>query len=200
MSLQFTIAFIAFAVAAFYTPGPNNIMLMSSGLNYGFRRTLPHIAGITLGFAFLILVVGLGMGAIFAAYPVLQIVLKYAGAIYLLYLAVIIAMSKPADADKAASGQPMTFIGAALFQWINVKGWVIAAGTITAYAAIAAYPWNMLVLTLLSLVVGLTSSTTWAFFGSAMQPLVSSPRAIRIFNIVMALLLLASLYPVLRET
>ncbi len=199
MSRELTIAFMGFAVAAFYTPGPNNIMLLSSGLNYGFRRTLPHIAGITLGFAFLVLIVGLGMGAVFSNHPLLQTVLKYAGAAYLLYLAVVIALAKPAGPEKESSGRPMTFLGAAAFQWINVKGWVIVAGTITAYAAIAPYPWNMIILASLSLLVGLTSSTTWAFFGTAMQPVVSSPRAVRAFNMVMALLLIVSLYPVLTE-
>jgi len=199
VSRELAVAFMGFAVAAFYTPGPNNIMLMSSGLTFGFRRTLPHIAGITLGFAFLVLVVGLGMGAVFTAHPLLQTVLKYAGAAYLLYLALVIALAKPSSGGKPTSGQPMTFFGAALFQWINVKGWVIVAGTITAYAAIAPYPWNMIVLAALSLLVGLTSSTTWAFFGSAMQPIVSSASAVRIFNVVMALLLVASLYPVLTE-
>jgi threonine/homoserine/homoserine lactone efflux protein len=200
MSRELTVAFMGFAVASFYTPGPNNIMLLSSGLNYGFRRTLPHIAGITLGFAFLVLVVGLGMGAVFAAHPSLQTVLRYLGAAYLFYLALAIALAKPSSPGKAkVSGRPMTFVGAALFQWINVKGWVIVAGTITAYAAIAPYPWNMIVLAALSLLVGLTSSTSWAFFGSAMQPIVSSSRALRIFNVLMALLLAASLYPVLTE-
>ena len=199
LSRELTIAFLGFAVAAFYTPGPNNVMLLSSGLNYGFRRTLPHIAGITLGFSFLVLVVGLGMGAVFATHPLLQTVLKYAGAAYLAYLAIVIATAKPQEASKSESGRPMTFIGAALFQWINVKGWVIVAGTITAYAAIAPYPWNMIVLASLSLLIGLTSSTAWAFFGTAMQPIVSSPRAVRIFNVLMAILLAASLYPVLTE-
>jgi threonine/homoserine/homoserine lactone efflux protein len=199
VSRELTIAFMGFAVASFYTPGPNNIMLLSSGLNFGFRRTLPHIAGITLGFAFMVLIVGLGMGAVFATHPLLQTILKYAGAAYLLYLAIVIALAKPTGPEKQSSGQPMTFVGAALFQWINAKGWVIVAGTITAYAAIAPYPWNMIILAALSLLVGLTSSTTWAFFGTAMQPIVSSPRAVRVFNVAMALLLLVSLYPVLTE-
>jgi len=199
VSRELTIAFMGFAVASFYTPGPNNIILLSSGLNFGFRRTLPHIAGITLGFAFMVLIVGLGMGAVFATHPLLQAILKYAGAAYLLYLAIVIALAKPSGPEKQSSGQPMTFLGAALFQWINAKGWVIVAGTITAYAAIAPYPWNMIILAALSLLVGLTSSTTWAFFGTAMQPIVSSPRAVRIFNVAMAVLLLVSLYPVLTE-
>ena len=104
-----------------------------------------------------------------------------------------------ADPAGGERGRPMTFLGAAAFQWVNVKGWVIAVGTITAYAAVASYPWNILILSALLLAVGLTSSTVWVLFGSSLQSLVRSPRAVRIFNITMALLLLASLYPVLME-
>lgn len=199
ISQQLAIAFVAFAAAALFTPGPNNIMLMASGLNYGFRRTLPHVAGVTIGFSFLVAVIGLGLGAVFAAYPVLHTILKYAGAAYLVYLAILIALSGPADNTGEGEGNPMTFLGAAMFQWVNVKGWVIAVGAITAYAAIAAYPLNIATLSILLFVIGLGSSLTWVVLGTSLQSLVKSPRAVRIFNIVMALLLLASLYPVLKE-
>ncbi|HEX7790001.1 MAG TPA: LysE family translocator [Afipia sp.] len=199
ISQQLAIAFIAFAAAALFTPGPNNIMLMASGLNYGFRRTLPHVAGVAIGFSFLVAVIGLGLGAVFAAYPMLHTILKYAGAAYLIYLAILIARSGPADNAGESEGSPMTFVGAAMFQWINVKGWVIAVGAITAYAAIAAYPLNIATLSILLLVIGLGSSLTWVVLGTSLQSLVKSPHAVRIFNIVMALLLLASLYPVLKE-
>lgn len=199
ISQQLAVAFIAFAAATLFTPGPNNIMLMASGLNYGFRRTLPHVAGVTIGFSFLVAVIGLGLGAVFAAYPVLHTILKYAGAAYLIYLAIVIAMSGPADTDGAGERKPMTFLGAAMFQWVNVKGWVIAIGAITAYAAIAAYPLNIALLSVLLFVIGLGSSLTWVALGTSLQGLVKSPRAVRTFNIVMAVLLLASLYPVLRE-
>ncbi|MBN9582694.1 MAG: LysE family translocator [Afipia sp.] len=192
-------AFIVFAAAMLFTPGPNNIMLMASGLNYGFRRTLPHVAGVTIGFSFLVMVIGLGLGAVFAAFPVLHTVLKYVGTAYLVYLAAMIARSGPADTGRAGEGRPMTFLGAALFQWVNVKGWVIAIGAITAYAAIAAYPLNIALLSVLLFVIGLGSSLTWVALGTSLQGLVKSPRAVRTFNIVMAVLLLASLYPVLRE-
>ena len=196
---QLTVAFIVFAAVGAFTPGPNNVMLMTSGLNYGFRRSLPHMAGVTLGYAFLILVVGLGLGAIFTAYPLLQTVLKYGGAAYLIYLAIAIAMSRPPVAKASGQGRPMTFLGGALFQWINVKGWVIAVGAVSAYAAIAAYPWNMIVQALIILVITLGSSVTWLLFGTALQSLVKTPIAVRIFNISMAVLLIASLYPVLFE-
>jgi threonine/homoserine/homoserine lactone efflux protein len=199
ISHQLTIAFIVFAAAMLFTPGPNNIMLMASGLNYGFRRTLPHVAGVTLGFSFLVAVIGVGLGAVFAAYPVLHTILRFAGIAYLVYLAVVIAMSAPAETGEGAKGRPMTFVGAALFQWVNVKGWVIAVGAVTAYAAIAAYPLNVALLSIMLFVVGLGSSITWVLLGTSLQALVKSPRAVRIFNIAMALLLLASLYPVLRE-
>lgn len=200
ISQELVAAFVVFAVATLYTPGPNNIMLMASGLNYGFRRTLPHVAGVTVGFSFLVAVMGFGLGAVFAAYPVLHTVLKYAGAAYLAYLAAVIATARPAAAPgQSLTGRPMTFLGAALFQWVNVKGWVIAVGAVTAYAAIASYPLNMMLLSLLLFAVGLTSSVAWVLLGTSLQPLVRSPRAVRVFNLVMAALLLASLYPVLKE-
>ena len=117
-------------------------MLLSSGLNYGFRRTLPHVAGITFGFAFMVGAVGLGLGAVFIAYPVLQTVLKYAGVAYLIYLAGAIALSGPATSEVDNRRRPMGFWGAAMFQWINVKGWVMVIGTITIYAGIASFPFE----------------------------------------------------------
>ena len=199
MSQSLLVAFVMFAVVMFFTPGPNNVMLLSSGLTYGFRRTLPHMAGITIGFAFMVGAVGLGLGTIFIAYPVLQTILKYAGVAYLIYLAVHIAMSGPATPDQDDARGPMTFWGAAMFQWINAKGWVMVIGTITAYAAISPYPWNIVIQVALSLMLGAVSCTVWALFGSALRPVLTSQRAVRTFNIVMAVLLLASLYPVFMD-
>lgn len=199
MSQQLFYAFLVFAVVMFFTPGPNNIMLLASGLNFGFRRTLPHIAGVAFGFAFMIGVTGIGLGAVFTSIPVLQTILKYGGAAYLVYLAIAIARSGPPDPGAAETRRPMTFLGAALFQWVNVKGWVMAIGTITAYAAVASYPWNVFVQVAVSVAMGGLSSVAWALSGSALQSLVKSPRAVRVFNITMAVLLIASLYPVLVE-
>ena len=199
MSHSLLIAFVMFATVMFFTPGPNNIMLLSSGLTYGFRPSIPHIMGITVGFAFMIGAVGLGLGTIFIAYPVLQTILKYAGVAYLIYLAWAIAMSEPVAPDQDNSRGPMTFWGAAMFQWVNAKGWVMVIGTITAYAAIAAYPWNIAIQVGLSLILGAVSCTAWALFGSSLRPILTSRRAVRGFNIVMAVLLLASLYPVFMD-
>ncbi len=199
MSHSLLIAFVMFAIVMFFTPGPNNIMLLSSGLTYGFRRTVPHIAGITVGFAFMVGAVGTGLGTVFIAYPVLQTILKYLGVTYLIYLAAAIAMSEPVAPDQANARGPMSFWGAAMFQWINAKGWVMVIGTITAYAAIASFPWNIAIQVALSLILGTLSCTLWALFGTALRPILTAPRAVRAFNILMALLLLASLYPVFMD-
>jgi threonine/homoserine/homoserine lactone efflux protein len=199
MSHSLLIAFVIFAVVMFFTPGPNNIMLLSSGLTYGFRRTVPHIAGITIGFAFMVGAVGVGLGAVFIAYPVLQTILKYLGVAYLVYLAAMIAMSGPVEPDQEGGRGPMTFWGAAMFQWINAKGWVMVIGTITAYAAIASFPWNIAIQVSLSLLLGVLSCTLWALFGTSLRPILRSRGAVRAFNIAMAVLLLASLYPVFAD-
>lgn len=180
-------AFLVFMVVMYFTPGPNNIMLLSSGLTYGFRCTIPHIAGIVFGFAFMVAAVGLGLGTVFLAYPILQTLLKYAGAAYLIYLAAVIAMSGPVKPGEGKARGPMAFWSAAIFQWINAKGWVIVIGTITAYAAIAQFPFNIAIQTVISL------------FGTALRPVLTSERLVRAFNVLMAILLLASLYPVFMD-
>jgi threonine/homoserine/homoserine lactone efflux protein len=143
--------------------------------------------------------VGFGLGAVFIAYPILQTILKYLGAAYLVYLAVVIAMSGSIKADDGSTHKPMSFWAAALFQWVNVKGWVAVIGTITAYAAIASFPFNILIQAAISLAMGVGSTVTWTLFGSALRPLLRSERRVRAFNILMAVLLLASLFPVFME-
>jgi threonine/homoserine/homoserine lactone efflux protein len=197
MSHSLLLALIAFGAVMAFTPGPNNIMVLSSGLTYGFRRSLPHIAGIAFGIAFMVAATGLGLGAVFVAWPILQTILKYAGIAYLIYLAWVIAMSGPVKPGQDNQAAPMTFWGAALFQWVNAKGWVMVIGIITAYSAVASFPWNIAVQAALMFIMGALSSLLWALFGSALRPVLTSQKAVRAFNVVMALLLLASLYPVL---
>ena len=199
MSQSLLFAFVVFSAVMAFTPGPNNIMLLSSGVTYGFRRTVPHVVGITFGLAFMVGAVGFGLGAVLLTYPLLQILLKYAGAAYLIYLAAMIAMSGPAKSEQGHERGPMTFWGAAMFQWINVKGWVMVIGAITAYAAISSYPWNILIQAAITFIVAAVSTTTWALFRTALRPVLTSERLVRAFNIVMALLLLASLYPVFAD-
>jgi len=199
MSQQLFIAFITFAFVMSFTPGPNNIMLLSSGVTYGFRRTVPHIVGVSFGFAFMVGVVGLGLATVFITYPVLQTVLKYLGAAYLIYLAVAIALSGVTKPEESRARGPMSFWGAALFQWVNAKGWVMVISTITAYAAIARFPANVALQVAITFVMAIGSTITWTLFGTALRPLLSSERAVRAFNILMAVLLLASLYPVFMD-
>ena len=191
-------ALVLFVVVTLFTPGPNNTMLMTTGLNFGFRRGLPHLWGVALGFAVMVLAVGLGLGAVFQAYPAAYTVLKYAGAAYLLYLAWQIATAGEIK-EGAARGRPIAFFEAAAFQWLNPKGWVMAVGAVSTYATVAAFPLNMLLMAFLFGSLGILSSATWLGFGTGLKRLLTSPRAVRAVNITMALLLVASLWPILAD-
>jgi threonine/homoserine/homoserine lactone efflux protein len=146
----------------------------------------------------MVFLVGIGVGAIFQIFPVLYAILKYAGAAYLLYLAWAIGTSGRVEEAKRKS-RPMTFIEGAAFQWINAKGWVIALGAITTYAALTSFPLNVVLLSALFAVVGTASSATWAAFGSGFRRFLRDPLHVRIFNVVMAVLLVASLFPVFAD-
>jgi threonine/homoserine/homoserine lactone efflux protein len=192
-------ALLGFVVVTLFTPGPNNTMLMSSGLNFGFRRGLPHLWGVALGFAVMVLAVGLGLGAVFQVYPVLYTVLKYVGAAYLLYLAWQIATAGAPEQGGAAQGRPITLLEGAAFQWVNPKGWVMAVGAVSTYAAVATFPGNVLLIAFLFGTIGILSSATWLGFGTSLRQLLKSPRTVRAVNIVMAVLLVASLWPILAD-
>lgn len=193
------LALAIFCAVTLFTPGPNNLMLMTSGLNYGFRRSLPHFWGVNLGFTLMVLLIGLGLGRIFVAAPVLYSTLKYLGAAYLLYLAWEIATAGPIEGTADSRGAPITFLQAAAFQWVNPKAWVMAVGAVSAYASIAPFPWNMLIIAGLFGLLGCGSSGTWVAFGAALQRVLTNPRAVRIFNVTMAVLLVVSLWPIVAD-
>lgn len=199
MSYGLVGAFVMFAVVTLFTPGPNNVMLMTTGLNFGLRRAQPHVLGVTLGFSFMVLVVGLGLGAVFAAWPALYTIIKYAGAAYILYLAWLIGRSHSVE-ESEAPARPVSFLEACLFQWVNPKGWVMVVGAVTAYAAVAAFPVNMVVMAAVFGVFGYASSLSWVLFGTGLRRFLKAPRAIRAFNIVMAVLLVLSLVPVFADS
>jgi threonine/homoserine/homoserine lactone efflux protein len=192
-------ALLGFVVVTLFTPGPNNTMLMSSGLNFGFRRGLPHLWGVALGFAVMVLAVGLGLGAVFLTYPALYTVLKYVGAAYLLYLASQIATAGAPDPEGTTQGRPITFLEGAAFQWLNPKGWVMAVGAISTYAAVATFPSNVFLIAFLFGSLGILSSATWLGFGTSLRQLLKSPRTVRAVNLAMAVLLVASLWPILAD-
>lgn len=186
-----------FALVSSITPGPNNVMLTASGLNFGFRRSLPHMLGITVGWMVLLVLCGLGLGALFRYWPGLHEVLKIAGALYLLYLAWRIARSGSIQEGETA-GRPFTFLQAAAFQWVNPKAWVMALGVI-AYTPEHHFVANLLLAAVVCGAVNLPSVAVWAAFGSGLRHVLRQPGAVRAFNIAMALLLVASLAPVVME-
>ncbi|MFN3514578.1 MAG: LysE family translocator [Phenylobacterium sp.] len=188
-------ALALFAFVSSITPGPNNTMLMASGANFGFRATAPHLLGVGLGFGVMVAAVGLGLGGIFAAYPQLHTVLAVAGAAYLLWLAWKIATAQGLSAGQG-SGRPFTFLQAAAFQWVNPKAWAMALGAVTAYAPRENYVANVLVVSAVFLAVNLPCVASWTGFGVALRRFLERPAALRAFNIGMALLLAASLIPV----
>ena len=198
--MELLAALALFCVVTLFTPGPNNLMLMTSGLNFGFRRGVPHMLGVTLGFTLMVLIVGLGLGVVFEKWPLLYTVLKYGGAAYLLYLAWQIAVSLPPTSAGEAAGRPIGFLQAVAFQWVNPKAWVMAVGAISTYAAVAAFPVNVIIIAALFGVLGLASSGTWLGFGAALQLMLKNRRAVRAFNVAMALLLVASLYPIFADS
>lgn len=195
MSLELFGALCVFAAVTLFTPGPNNVMLMASGLNFGFRRTLPHAAGVVFGFGFMVLLVGLGLGAVFRAVPWLYTVLKFVAAAYLLYLAWKIANAGAID-DTGKGGRPMTFVQASAFQWINPKAWIMAIGAVTTYATILAFPYNSALISAVFTVIGSVSAASWLSFGTGLRKIITDPKIVRIFNWVMATLLVLSLIPV----
>lgn len=199
MSIEVFFSLLVFCASTLFTPGPNNMMLMTSGLNYGIRRSLPHYWGVNLGFTAMVLLVGLGLGRLFETAPILFKIIKYAGAVYLLFLAYKIATATPAEPEADGRKRPISFLEAAAFQWVNPKAWVMAVGAVTAYAAVAAFPYNMIVIAAAFGILGMASSGTWVGFGSGLRYFLRNPRAVRAFNVLMAIALVASLWPVLAE-
>jgi threonine/homoserine/homoserine lactone efflux protein len=170
-------------------------MLMASGANFGFRRSLPHMLGVGLGFSFMLLVVGTGLMGLFNTFPASYIALKVISVIYLLFLAWKIANAAPMH-ETAASATPFTFMQASLFQWVNPKAWVMALTAISVYSP----EQTMAQVLMVALVFGaanLPAVISWTMLGEQMRRWLTSPQRLRAFNISMALLLVASLYPVL---
>ncbi|PTS83438.1 lysine transporter LysE [Pseudomonas sp. HMWF032] len=200
MTTELLLAFIAFAFVTSVTPGPNNMMLLASGVNFGLRRSLPHMFGISLGFMLLVASVGLGLGQLFEQVPLLYSVLRYLGAAYLLYLAWKIANSGAPDSQSNAAGKPFSFLQAAAFQWVNPKAWIMAIGAITTYTPPDNFVVNVLVIAALFALVNCPSVGLWTVAGSLLRNWLSNARALRVFNISMALLLVASLYPIFADT
>lgn len=198
LPLQTLVALTTFAFVSAATPGPNNLMLMASGTNFGFARTAPHMLGVILGFTLMVLLVGLGLGAVFVAVPGAMLVLKVVSTLYLLYLAWRIAASPPPRLDgKKGEERPLTFLQATAFQWVNPKGWTMALTAAAVYVPAQSRVLGAVVVAMVFLVVNVPAATIWAAAGVQLRRMLHWPKAYRAFNVVAALLLVLSLYPVL---
>lgn len=197
MTIEILLALTTFAFVSSITPGPNNLMLMASGTNFGFARTIPHMLGVGIGFMVMIVLVGAGLAKIFEMFPIAHDVLKYVSVGYLLWLSWKIATAKPPEADAAREGaKPMTFLQAALFQWVNPKAWTMALTAVAAYT-LPAQPWVSLALIAIVFgVVNIPCVSAWAALGVQMRRFLNDPGKLRVFNVTAALLLVASLYPI----
>lgn len=195
MTYEILIGLTLFALAASISPGPNNLMLMASGANFGFLRTVPHMLGVGLGFTFMVLLVGVGLVKVFETFPLSYTLLKLFSIAYLLYLAWKIATAAPVNSD-AECGVPFTFVQAALFQWVNPKAWTMALTAVSVYSPSQ----DLTAVAFVAAVFGavnLPCISIWTGMGQQLQRILTSPRRLRIFNTLMALLLVGSLYPVL---
>lgn len=195
MTLDLLTALATFAFVTVMTPGPNNLMLMASGINFGFTRSIPHMLGIGLGFPLMVACVGLGVMQIFDLWPLSYTLLKIGSVAYLVYLAWKIANAAP-PRNAETSGKPLTFLQSAAFQWVNPKAWSMALSAITLYATgrdLASVLWVAGVY----VVVSSISTTSWTLLGQQLRRLIQNQTRLRIFNWLMATLLIATLIPVL---
>ncbi len=196
MELASLAALSGFALVSSITPGPNNMMLMASGANFGLRRTIPHALGVGIGFTLMIILVGVGLMGLFDLFPWLNTLLKVVSIVYLLWLAWKIANAAAPDGSGSAAGQPMSFVSAMLFQWVNPKAWSMALTAIALYAPDR----NLAAVALVAAVFGiinLPSTSLWAVMGQGLSGWLASPARLRAFNWTMAALLVASMIPLL---
>jgi threonine/homoserine/homoserine lactone efflux protein len=191
--LSILLPMFAFAIASTGTPGPNNIMVMASGANFGYRRSIPHMLGIALGFSGMVTALGLGFSQLFATYPQLHEILKWMGTAYLLFLAWKIATAAKPE-DSRAAGAPLTFLQAALFQWVNPKAWMVGIAGLTAYTSTEGnYELQTLLLAGVFLAISFPISSFWCTFGSVIGRYLTSPRSLFVFNGAMAALIVGSI-------
>ncbi|MBX3597254.1 MAG: LysE family translocator [Rhizobiaceae bacterium] len=198
MTQETLLALLVYAFVTSITPGPNNFMLLASGVNFGFVRTIPHMCGIGFGFFTLLIGVGLGLGALLTAFPELHLTLKVLGGAYLLYLAWKIAMSRKISNAGDGRSRPMSFVEASLFQWVNPKAWVMAITAMAIYQDASNPYWSLLFIGSIFALTNFPCVSTWAVFGVALRGFLSDPVRLKWFNIAMGLLLAATLWPMLK--
>ncbi|KGY14182.1 amino acid transporter LysE [Vibrio tubiashii] len=197
--MEYLVSVALFAISCSVTPGPNNIMVMTSGVNFGFKKTIPLLTGICVGFTIMLLLVGLGFGQFFVIFPQLDVVIKTLGTLYLLYLAWQIAQSGQISTGSQQE-KPLGFVKGALFQWVNAKAWVVAIGAISAFTTVGeAYTLQNLTIATMFFVVSFPCVGVWLVFGSVLRQYLQNTRSLRVFNLTMSLLLVLSVMPVARD-
>jgi threonine/homoserine/homoserine lactone efflux protein len=202
MTTELFAALAVFALVSSITPGPNNLMLMTSGINFGLSRTVPHMLGVSIGFTLMIALIGLGIMQVIEAVPGSYMVITIASGLYLLYMAWKIATTSTSPAENgsaAVKSKPFTFIQAALFQWVNPKAWTMALTAISAYAPKSQGWAGVAVVAGVFGIINLPSTGAWAVMGAKMRRFLSDPVRLKTFNVIAALLLVASLYPMVAE-
>ena len=199
MTFEIIIALFIFALVSTCTPGPNNIMLLASGMNYGVIRTLPHMLGIGIGFPSMVFLVGVGLFQLFDAIPYSYQVLKVVSTAYLIYLAWKIATAvKPnLDENNRVEGKPLTFLQAAGFQWVNPKAWTMALTAVSVYTPPAKPFYSILIVTLAFALSSIPSTSLWTILGHKLRRFIQDDQKLRIFNIICAVILIATLYPMM---
>ncbi|HEX3440392.1 MAG TPA: LysE family translocator [Pseudolabrys sp.] len=195
MPYDLFLALTVFAIVMSFTPGPNNILLTASGVNFGFVRSIPHMLGVEVGFLVLVVACAAGLGLIFAALPGLHIVLKVAGAVYMLWLAWKVANAKPAGEEGGLLARPMTFLQAAAFQWMNPKAVIAALSAIALYMRPGHEVFDLAVMLIVFGVSTILAVATWAGFGVALRRYLRDPVHARVFNAAMGALLVVSIAP-----
>ncbi len=198
MTFNLYIALLSFAFISVITPGLNNLMLMASGLNFGWRKSIPHMLGVGLGFPLMLLVVGLGLMQVFETYPIIRQVMTVLSIVYLLYLAWKIANAAPASAG-AEVGKPFTLVQATAFQWVNPKAWSMAITALTVYVPVD-MGWHGAALAALTYVIcGIISTNTWTLLGVQIKRFLRNNFYQRVFNCGCAIVLVLTLYPVVSD-
>ena len=196
-NMELVAAMAMFAFVTSVTPGPNNMMLLASGLNFGLKRTLPHWLGVSLGHFVMLLLVGAGLESLLKAYPFVYQVMKVVGFVYLLYLAWGVARSGAPERNGEEAVQPITFLGAAAFQWVNPKAWIMAIGYFSNYMPTdASMPFVVLTCMMFS-AINFPSVGLWVWLGAKLEHYLQQNSIRKIFNGTMAVLLIASMVPVL---
>jgi threonine/homoserine/homoserine lactone efflux protein len=190
--------FLVFALVASITPGPNNLMMMASGTTFGLRRTLPHMAGVVLGFGAMTAAVGLGLAGVLKASPILFSVLRWAAAAYILYIAWRMVTAR-GPGVAVTDERPMSFLAAVSFQWINPKAWVMALGAVGTYAEHGRFLVDVATIAVCFMLMTVPSSLVWTSFGAAIRRWFKKPSHLKAFNWTMAILLVASMYPLVTE-